>query len=95
MLNTSSVSKRVKEQQAKQASSSAIIMVKSFSIVRGSCLLAKHFELKKEIFDNYVRFRFSRCRFTIFFEIIAPLLPETEIEMCNEKFSVKTPYDTY
>ena len=53
MLNTSSVSIRVKEQQAKQASSSAIIMVKSFSIVRGSCLLAKHFELKKtEIFDK-------------------------------------------
>ena len=49
MLNTSSVSKRVKEQQAKQASSSAIIMVKSFSIVSGSCLLAKHFELKKKI----------------------------------------------
>ena len=48
MLNTSSVSIRVKEQQAKQASSSAIIMVKSFSIVRGSCLLAKHFELKKK-----------------------------------------------
>ena len=39
----------------------------------------------------------SRCRFTKKFQnyCASANVPETEIEKCNEKFSVKTPYDTY